>query len=124
MYLFPKLDQSVPRCGDQFRLHEDGRKVSMLRNSRKWEAPTTYVLMRQPHMINDYLLVRTQPLQNFTILPIPENNVPFPITGRDESSIGREPDSACVSGNSMTSEAFLAVLTESVRRVHEDLVIE
>jgi hypothetical protein len=80
--------------------------------------------MRQPHMINHHLLVSTQPLQDFTILPVPEHNIAFPVTRRDESSVRGEPNGACVSCDGMSGESLFTVLTESVGRVDEDLVVE
>lgn len=84
----------------------------------------THMLMRQPHMINHHLLMRIQPLQNLAALPIPEDNVALSVTGREESTVRGEADSACVAGDRVACKTLFTVLSEAVGRVDEDLVVE
>lgn len=75
-------------------------------------------------MVNHNLLVRMQPFQNLAALPVPKDKVTLSVTRRNESSIWGKPDRTGVSGNSMTGEPFLAVLSEVVCRIDEDLIVE
>lgn len=65
-----------------------------------------------------------QPLDDFSTLPVPEDDVSLTISTGDVSTIWRESNLTSVSGNSVASEALLSVLTESVGRVDENLVVE
>ena len=84
----------------------------------------TYVLVRQPSVVDDDLLVRMQPLQDLPSLPVPEYHVPLSVTTGYETPVWRESDCTCVSGNSVPSESLLSVLSEAVGRVDKDLVVK
>ena len=82
------------------------------------------MLIGQPRVVDDDLLVRMQSLQDLASLPVPEDHVPLPVTTGYETSVWRESDGTCISGNGMTSESLLSVLSEAIGRVDEDLVVE
>lgn len=88
------------------------------------ESSGTYRFIRQPHMINNHLLMRMQSLKNLPSLPIPEDHIPLSITTRQEPPVRRETDSASVSGDGVAGETLLSVLAETVGAVDEDLVVE
>jgi hypothetical protein len=79
--------------------------------------------MWKPFMSNDYLLVTLQTRLNITSLPIPEHNIPRPITTTDPFPVGREADLTCVSGNLVVCKPFLAILAEIVGAIYENLII-
>jgi hypothetical protein len=82
------------------------------------------VLVGQPYMVDDDLLVGMEPFQDLASLPVPEDHVSLAVTTGHKASIWRESDGARITGNSMTSEALLSILSESVGRIDEDLVVE
>jgi hypothetical protein len=51
-------------------------------------------------------------------LPIPENNITFPVSAANPFAIRREPNLASVTCNGVTREPFLAVLPEVVSAVY------
>jgi len=57
-------------------------------------------------------------------LPLPENYVPFPVTAADPLPVRREADLASVPGDGVASEPLVPCLTEVVRAVDQDLVIQ
>lgn len=75
-------------------------------------------------MRDDYFRMRLQPRLNPPALPVPEYDVAFPIATADPLAIRRKPDLAGITGNGMSSKPFLPVLTEVIRAVDEDLIIE
>jgi hypothetical protein len=82
------------------------------------------MLVGQPRMIDDNLLVSVQSLQDLASLPVPEDHVSLSVTAGYETSVWREPDGTSVTSDSMTGESLFSVLSESVGRVYEDLVVE
>jgi hypothetical protein len=87
----------------------------------KW---STHSLMWKPFMGDDDLLVTLQTRLNITGLPIPEHDVPRPITAADPLAVGRESHLTCVPSDLMIREPFLAVLAEIVGAVNENLVVQ
>jgi hypothetical protein len=82
------------------------------------------VLVRQPRVVDDDLLVRMQSLQDLASLPVPEDHVPLSVTTGYETSVWRESDRTCISGNGVPRESLLSVLSEAVGRVDKDLIVE
>lgn len=75
-------------------------------------------------MRNDNFTVRLQPTLDFSILPIPENDIAISISRADPFSIRRESHLTCITGYSVTSKTFFAVLPEVVRGINEDLIVQ
>ena len=57
-------------------------------------------------------------------LPLPENHVALPVTTTDPLPVWRKADLACVSGDGVASKPLISRLTEIVRAVDKDLVVE
>jgi len=57
-------------------------------------------------------------------LPLPENHVAFPVTAANPFPIWRKADLTGVPGDGMASEPLIPCLTEIVRTVDEDLVVQ
>jgi hypothetical protein len=79
--------------------------------------------MLQPFMCNDDLIVALQLALDATRLPIPEHHVPLGVTAAYPFPIWRKSDLTGISGNGMPCEAFLAVLSEVICVVEQDLII-
>jgi hypothetical protein len=98
---YPKLDQPIP-------------------------TPSDYLasFMLQPFMCNDDFIVALQLALDTTRFPIPEHHVPFGVTAAYPFSIWRKSDLTRITRNGMPSEALLAVLSEVVCVVEQDLIIQ
>lgn len=80
--------------------------------------------MWQPLMCDDDLLMSFQSRFYPACLPVPEDQVARAVTTTDPLSVGRESDLTCVSRNSMSCKTLLTVLSEVIRAIDEDLVVE
>lgn len=61
---------------------------------------------------------------NLSCPPIPENNVPIAIAAAYPFPIRRETHLTSISSNGVARKAFLAILSEIVCAVDEDLVVQ
>ena len=76
-------------------------------------------------MINNNLIVRSDPLDNLARVPIPEYHIPRARPARDILAVRREPDITRVPSDSVSGKAFLFDLSEgAIGRVDENLVVE
>lgn len=74
------------------------------------EAKTTYRLMGQPLMPNDYLFMSPiQPPHDPTRLEVPKDHISLSISGTEESTIGTEARFAGITGDGVTCETFFAL---------------
>lgn len=80
--------------------------------------------MRQPLMRDNHLLMCPNAFEQPSTLPIPKHQISISISGRDEFPIGTEVHLTRVSCHAVTFEYLFAVLTERVRGVDDDLVVE
>jgi hypothetical protein len=75
-------------------------------------------------MINDNLLMRSEPTSDLSSLPIPENDISTPSSTRNVFPIRTETDITSVSSDCMSCESLLLCLLErSIGGVDQDLVI-
>jgi hypothetical protein len=75
-------------------------------------------------MSNNYLRMTTQPALDMAIFPVPEYDVAFSISRTDPSPIRREADLTSISRDTVSGKALFAILSEVIRRINEDLIIE
>lgn len=69
-----------------------------------------YLLVRQPRMADDDLLVRAvESPVNPARLEVPEHHVALPVSRRQEATVRREVRLARVTGNGVTCEPLLAL---------------
>lgn len=75
-------------------------------------------------MVDDDLLMGVQPLQDLASLPIPEDHVTLTVTARDEPTVRRETDRTGITGDGVPCETLFPILSETIGRVDEDLVVQ
>lgn len=75
-------------------------------------------------MSNHHLRVRLEPRLYPSSLPLPENHVALPVTATNPLPVRREADLTGVPGDGVASEPLVPSLTEIVRAVDEDLVVQ
>ena len=75
-------------------------------------------------MRDDHLRMRAEARLDSARLPLPEDDVPFAVAAADPLAIWGEPDLTGVSGDGVTSETLVPRLTEVVRTIYENLVIQ
>jgi len=75
-------------------------------------------------MRNHYLRMRLEPRLYSPSLPLPENHVALPVTAANPFPVWREANLAGVPGDGMASEPLVPCLTEIVRTVDKDLVVQ
>jgi hypothetical protein len=76
-------------------------------------------------VVDNDLVMASQPLDNLARLPIPEYHIPRARPARDILAVWRKANVACVAGNSVACETLLFDLAEgAVCGVYEDLVVE
>lgn len=80
--------------------------------------------MGQPLVCDDNLGVGAEPGLYTTCLPLPEYNVALAVSAAYPLAIGREPNLASVSGDGVSSKSLVSRLTEVVRAVNQDLIVE
>ena len=83
------------------------------------------MLVWQPHVVDDDLVVRFEPLLYSPRLPIPEHDIASSTAGRDVFAIGRETNLASITCDGMTGKSLLLGLLESpIRGVDENLIVK
>jgi hypothetical protein len=73
---------------------------------------------------NDYFIVCFQTRLYPASLPVPEYDVPSAVAATDPFSIRRKPDLASITGNRMPCKCLFPILSEIVRTVYQNLVVE
>jgi hypothetical protein len=59
-----------------------------------------------------------------TSLPIPEDNIAFTISTADPLSIGGKSNLTCITSDGVSSEPLFAILSEIIRAVNQDLIVQ
>lgn len=72
----------------------------------------------------DYLRVSLQPGLDAAGLPLPEDDVPLAIAAADPLAVGREAYLAGVARDGVPGETLVSRLSEVVRAVHQNLVVQ
>lgn len=80
--------------------------------------------MWQPFVCDNDFGMSFESRLDSTSLPVPVNYISFTITTAYPFTVRGKSDLACVSSDRMTSKSFLAVLTEVIGTVYENLIIK
>lgn len=74
-------------------------------------------------MRNNHLRVGFQARLNVARFPVPKDHISRTVSATDPFTIRRKPDLTGISSHLVISEAFLAVLSEVVGTVYQDLIV-
>jgi hypothetical protein len=80
--------------------------------------------MRQPFMGNNDLGMTPQPALDTSIFPVPEYDVTLSISRTDPSPIWREAYLTSISCDAVAGKTLFAILSEIIRRINENLIVE